>query len=165
MEWSFKIDKFLLSKEDKRLIVVRPTTMYGDITQGGRQNPVGMIISSLSNKKSIKLVNDLVVNILFVEDLCEVLKKLLELDFNGLINIGGKRSYSRFELGLDVASILKLDQSLIQECSMSDFPSYSQRPLDTSFDISLQKKLTNMEPKSIEYVLKNYDYKTFYEKK
>ena len=157
-----EIDKYLLSYNDNRIIILRPTTMYGDISKGGRSNPVGMIIKNLLEKKPIKLVNDLIVNILYVEDLCEILHKVVESDFYGLINVAGPESFSRYELGLEIALILELNDSLISECSMSDFPSSADRPLNTTFDITLMKSFLKSEPSNIKNVLETKNYKSFF---
>ena len=156
-------DTFLLDQNDHRIIVARPITMYGNFPPGGRGNPVGMIIKALLAGNEVRLVDDLVVNTLFVDDLCRFLDKLIAINFHGLINISGEQSMSRYELGLCVAKALNQSNSLIKSCSMSEFPAIAARPLDTSFDTKLLNNITELRARSIEEVLRTCDYKGFYE--
>tara|TARA_B100000989_G_scaffold124418_1_gene92072 strand:+ start:9538 stop:10455 length:918 start_codon:yes stop_codon:yes gene_type:complete len=156
-------DKFLLDQNDHRIIVARPITMYGNFPPGGRGNPVGMIIKELLAGREIRLVDDLVVNTLFVDDLCRFLDRLIAIDFHGLINISGEQSMSRYELGLCVAKALNLNNNLIKSCSMSEFPAIAARPLDTSFDTKLLNNITGLRARSLEEVLRTCDHKDFYE--
>ena len=142
------VDEYLLKKNDSRILVARPTTMYGNMPKRGRGNPVGMVIQNLLNGKNIKLVDDLMVNLLFVGDLCEY--------------IAGGQTLSRYDIGIVVAKYLGLDTGLIQECSMADFPAVAKRPLDTTFSTSLLKEITDFEATTLEQVLETNDYKRFY---
>ena len=155
-------DEYLLKKNDFRILVARPTTMYGDMPKRGRGNPVGMVIQNLLNGKNIKLVDDLVVNLLFVGDLCECVDRLVNRDVSGLVNIAGGQSFSRYDIGIVVAKCLGLDATLMKPCSMAEFPAVAKRPLDTTFSTSLLKEITDFEATTLEQVLETYDYKRFY---
>jgi dTDP-4-dehydrorhamnose reductase len=156
-------DRFLLDQNDSRVIVARPITMYGNFPTGGRGNPVGMIIKTLLAGNEVRLVDDLVVNILFVDDLCRFLDRLVAIGFHGLINLSGEESMSRYDLGLCIANTLNLKKDLIKGCSMEDFPAVAPRPLDTSFDTQLLYDLSELRATSIDEVLRTHDYKRFYE--
>lgn len=154
-------DEYLLKQNDTRILIVRPTTMYGVKPEGGRDNPVGMIIQNILSGKSVKLVNDLKVNLLFVGDLCEYLDRLIKKDASGLFNIAGNQILSRYDIGVVVASVLSCDTSLMTPCSMADFQAVAKRPLDTTFSTSLLKKVTGFEATSLEKVLELHDYRKF----
>lgn len=156
------VDEYLLQKNDSRILVARPTTMYGDMPRGGRGNPVGMVIQNLLNGKKVKLVDDLVVNLLFVGDLCEFLDRLIKKDVSGLVNIAGEQSLSRYDIGILVAKYLGLDTNLIKSCSMLEFPAEAKRPLDTTFATTFLREITGFEGTPLEKVLELWDYKRFY---
>jgi dTDP-4-dehydrorhamnose reductase len=156
------VDEYLLKKNDSRILVARPTTMYGDIPKGGRGNPVGMVIQNLLNGKNFKLVDDLMVNLLFVGDLCECVDRLVNRDVSGLVNIAGGQTLSRYDIGIIVAKCLGLDATLMKPCSMTEFPAVAKRPLDTTFSTSLLKEITDFEATPLEKVLELCDYKQFY---
>ena len=148
-------DKFLLDYDDSRVMVVRPITMYGRMINGGRHNPVSLIINSIKNKQPIKLVNDVTVNILYVGDLIKSIEKLISIDFSGSINISGDEIYSRYSLGLKVAEILNSGLDLIEEVSSSEFKTVASRPLNTSFDNSLMKEY-GVYPRTLKQVISNF---------
>jgi len=140
-EVKLKSDNFLLSKKDKRVTVVRPITLYGIVPHKGRDNPVSMIVNRLNNGDSVNLVNDIYVNILFVNDLIKVINKIIEIDFYGLINVSGDVVYSRYELGIELAKLMNKNANLVKSISSNDFNTLAKRPKNTSFDNSIMKSL------------------------
>ena len=119
---------------------------------GGRSNPVSLIINRIQNKQSIKLVNDVVVNILYVGDLVKAIERLISINFTGSINISGDEVYSRYSLGLKISEILNSEVDLIEEVTSAEYKTVANRPLDTSFDNSLMKE-NGMYPKTLKQVI------------
>jgi dTDP-4-dehydrorhamnose reductase len=136
-----KADNFLQSKKDKKITIVRPITLYGKVPNNGRQNPVSMIVNRLNKNKVIKLVDDMYVNILFIDDLVSVIDKVIEKNFYGLINVSGDVVYSRYELGIKLAKLMNKNTSLVKSASFKDFNTLAKRPENTSFDNSIMKSL------------------------
>lgn len=136
-----RADEFLLRQQDPRVMVVRPITMYGRVPNGGRDNPASMIIKKLQNGQSLKLVNDVLVNILYIRDLVRAIDKLIEVDFEGLINISGDDVYSRYDLGLEIAELIGAKKNLIESVTSTEFETVADRPLDTSFDNTLMREI------------------------
>jgi dTDP-4-dehydrorhamnose reductase len=138
-EIKLKIDNFLQSKKDKRVTIVRPITLYGVVSDGGRENPVSMILSRLNKGDNIYLVDDIYVNILFVNDLIKVINKIIEINFYGLINVSGDIVYSRYELGIELSRLMNKNINLIKSVLSQDFNTLAERPKNTSFDNSMMK--------------------------
>jgi len=136
-----KADEFLLCQQDPRVMVVRPITMYGRVPNGGRGNPTSMIIKKLQDGQNLKLVNDVLVNILYIGDLVRAVEKLIAVDFSGLINISGNTVYSRYELGLKISELIDAKKALIESVTSAEFETIADRPLDTSFNNTLMKKM------------------------
>lgn len=147
-----KADEFLLNFDDSKVMVVRPITLYGKKVIGGRHNPVSLIINSIKNDQSIKLVNDVLVNILYVGDLVRAIEKLILINYCGAINIAGDEIYSRYTLGLKVAEILNKGSHLIEEVSSSEFKTIANRPLNTSFNNTLMKE-KGVYPRTLQQVV------------
>ena len=145
-------DEFLLNCNDSRIIVVRPITLYGSMATGGSHNPVSLIINKIQNKQSIKLVNDVMVNILYVGDLIKAIGRLISINFTGSINISGDEVYSRYSLGLKISEILNSEVDLIEEVTSAEYKTVANRPLDTSFDNSLMKE-NGIYPKTLKQVI------------
>jgi dTDP-4-dehydrorhamnose reductase len=136
-----KADNFLLNQKDPRVMVVRPITMYGRAPSDGRANPVSMIIKKLQGGQNLKLVSDVLVNILYVEDLVRAIEKLITVDFTGLINISANKVYSRYDLGLEIAKLIGAKKDLIESVTSTEFETVADRPLDTSFDNALMREI------------------------
>lgn len=136
-----RADEFLLRQQDPRVMVVRPITMYGRVPNGGRDNPASMIIKKLQDGQSLKLVNDVLVNILYIGDLARAIEKLITVDFTGLINISANKVYSRYDLGLEIAELIGAKKDLIESVTSTEFETVADRPLDTSFDNTLMREI------------------------
>ena len=149
-----KADTFLLDQDDSKILVIRPITMYGKVSSGGRANPTSMIIEKLKNNQNLKLVNDVLVNILYVEDLVMAIERLIEKDFYGLINISGNEVYSRYDLGLEIARLLDMDEKIIEPVTSTEFKTVANRPLDTTFDNTLMKK-NGIHPRTLKQTILN----------
>ncbi|GAB1268529.1 sugar nucleotide-binding protein [Aurantivibrio infirmus] len=134
-------DLFLLRANDKRVVVLRPITLFGRHVVGGRLNPVSFIVGKLVSDENLKLVDDVIVNILYVEDLVRCVKQVMRTGFRGLLNVSGDQSMSRYEIGITIADILGKPATLIESVSSEQFPTIAKRPKDTSFNNSLMKSI------------------------
>ena len=121
-----------------------------------KPNPVSMIISNLRNKRKMKLTNDLIVNLLYVEDLVKVVENILDIDFSGLLNVSGNKAYSRYELGIEIAKLLDLDDRLIEQITTAQYNDIAKRPLNTCFENKLMKEL-GVYPHSLDQVIQTFN--------
>jgi len=151
-----KTDQFLLSQGDARVVVARSVTMYGRVPYNDKPNPVSMIISNLRDGRKIRLTNDVIVNLLYVGDLVQTIEKILEIDFSGLINISGNKAYSRYDLGMEIVKLLNIKESLIESITSAEFNDVASRPLNTSFDNALMRKI-GIHPHSLQQVIKSFE--------
>ena len=98
-------------------------------------------IKKLQDGQSLKLVNDVLVNILYIGDLARAIEKLITVDFTGLINISANKVYSRYDLGLEIAELIGAKKDLIESVTSTEFETVADRPLDTSFDNTLMREI------------------------
>jgi len=119
-------------------ILIRPTTIFGNKEVFHRDNPVNFIINKIINNEEILLVDDVVTNFLFVDDLVNCIELFLENNIYGEFNIGGNESISRYDLGIRIKKILNHENYNIKRCNSNFFKTIARRPLNTTL---LTKKL------------------------
>lgn len=144
----------------ERLVIIRPMTMFGPVTSFQRSNPATMILSRLIEGKSLELVDDVFGNLLYLDDLLDVLSRLIESDMIGEFNIAGQDRVSRYEFGLLVARVFGLGTHNIKACSSERFPTTARRPRDTTFSTERAKEKIGFVPSSIESALRRMRLRT-----
>lgn len=144
-----KIARQKLSKD----ILIRPSTIIGYQESFQRQNPATFIIDKIKNDEELLLVDDVVTNFLFLDDLVEILYRLIKEDIVGEFNIGGCDSMNRYELGKKILTFFPKSSSKIESCDSNKFPTIAQRPLNTILDNSKIKKTVNYEFTSIDKII------------
>jgi dTDP-4-dehydrorhamnose reductase len=126
---------------DYNATVIRLMTLYGWGNPKGQKNTAMWVIDMLTQKKSIKVVDDIYNNFLWVDDAAKCIWKIVEdkIDVK-LIQLAGAETASRYEFALKVAEIFKLDTSLISPVPKSYFQDEAPRPYNTIYDLSLMKE-------------------------
>jgi len=66
---------------------------------------------------------------------------LILLDYTGKINFGSINNLSRYNFALEIANSIGLNNNLIKLSKTKNLNLLSKRPLNTSFDLHLCKKL------------------------
>lgn len=130
-----RIEKDLI-KSKISYCIVRLMTMYGWNHPQERANPVTWLLEQLTQKKTIKIVNDIYNNHLYIKDAAKAVWQIIKLNKLGIYHIAGSESISRYELSLRVAKIFNYDPGLILPVNSSFFPSLAPRPKNTTFDIT-----------------------------
>lgn len=113
--------------------IVRPILTYGWNFNNTRINPVIFTIQNLRIGKKIKMVDDIYENPVYVHQVVEVIWKIVNLKYIGVINISGGSTVNRYELACEVANIFNLNRTLIESCSNSYFQNLAPRPKNTTF--------------------------------
>jgi|SaaInlStandDraft_1057018.scaffolds.fasta_scaffold27477_2 dTDP-4-dehydrorhamnose reductase len=128
------LDEFI-RLSDLPINIIRPTTLFGTPMLGNRSNPVYDLVLKAQSKDRVSLVSDLVVNIGYVDDLCEAICILInDQEIGGEYNFGGPERLSRYDLGVLIYRYYEVDLKFIKKVKMKDFSNFVMRPLDTSFD-------------------------------
>jgi len=122
-------------------IILRLMTMYGWSNPNGQKNVVPWLIEALSEKKPLKMVDDIFNNFLYVYQAAESIWELIENAKNlTRINIAGSDTENRYNFALLVAELFDFDSSLLTPVHKNYFKDEAPRPLNTIYDISLFKK-------------------------
>ena len=129
-------ENILLSSR-KNIIIIRVSTLYSNYSN----NFYTWVVRNLKNNNSLNIVNDQISNPCYALNLVNLIFDLILLDFKGKINFGSNNNLNRSEFALEIAEINKLNKNLINISKTENLNFVSRRPLNTSFDLSLCKKL------------------------
>lgn len=99
-------------------LMIRCSKVF-DLTKGGR-TLIDQMCSSLSDKKAITAAYDQVFSPLLLEDLISAVMALQIKGCNGLYNLCGPETLSRFELARQVAAVLGVSSHLIVPVSLDE---------------------------------------------
>jgi dTDP-4-dehydrorhamnose reductase len=133
--------------------IVRTVLVYG-IPILARQNLLTMVADHLLQGKSLKIFGDQVRTPTFVEDLVAAIIEIIKKNKQGIFHVSGKDVRTPYQMAMETAAFLELDQSLITEVEESDFDQPARRPLKTGFDISKAIRELDYEPTSFDEGLK-----------
>ena len=123
----------ILISSNKNFIIVRVSTLFSNISI----NFYNWVLSNLSKNNHIKVFGDQISNPCYALNLVNFIYDLILLDFNGKINFGSKNSISKLNFAIDIADENNLDKHLIEEVKIKDISFEADRPLNSSFDLSL----------------------------
>lgn len=130
--------------------IMRPVFIYGVCFPGMRPSFLHMIRSNLEAKKPIKIVNDQFRTPTYVTDLCRGIQCIVEKRFKGLIHLAGKDILSPYQMAIQVAKYLQLDNSFIEEVSAETFWEPVKRAKRSGLKIDKAMKELNYDPISFE---------------
>ncbi len=147
-----KADQYI-RKNLSEYTILRPITMYGTKLKEHRHNPFSFFYQQLSENKTITAVNDVYVNMLYVEDLVECVKSAINNQIYGIFNISGDDVVNRCEFVSIIKSLMPESTSMIRCVGSDQFKTEANRPKDTSFNNTAMKKVLNVYPESINVVL------------
>ncbi|MFT5759446.1 MAG: dTDP-4-dehydrorhamnose reductase [Alteromonadaceae bacterium] len=139
-----KADKLIESVADSYLLF-RPTAVFGVTYPFQRSNTVTFIANKLQAKQSVSLVDDVLSNVLFLDDLIRVISASIYKNINGTFNIGGDETVSRYKLGKVIQKISHSQDTSVIKCLSRDFFSLAQRPLNTALVNTKVKKKSGVK--------------------
>lgn len=132
--FSEKILELKFKDHKEKLIILRPTTIFGNEEKILAGNPYGFLIKML-NGVNIKLwgKGDEKREFLFVEDLTKIIIQIIKKDFYGILNIGGFRS-SYIDIIKKISRKLKIKKNVA-------FQKRTTKKVDKFYDSKVLKKL------------------------
>ncbi|MGH7450465.1 MAG: dTDP-4-dehydrorhamnose reductase [bacterium] len=132
----------VLINSEANCAIARTMVLYGAGNEI-RPNFVTWLVEQLSNRKSVRIVNDQFGNPTLASELAHALRTLAESGHsgalegrNGVYHISGSEVIDRYHFAVKIAEVFDLDASLIQPIKTSDLKQASPRPLRSGFDIS-----------------------------
>ncbi len=112
----------------RKSIVLRISTPYGFNITKKKVTFLEFIVSNLSAKKQVKIVDDQFTTPTFLDEIPVVIEKLHNLNKTGIYNLGSSNCLSRFEFSKMVATAFNLNDELILRAKTSDIQFVARRP-------------------------------------
>jgi dTDP-4-dehydrorhamnose reductase len=128
--------------------IARTVLVYGITEAMSRSNIILWVKKSLSEGKTIQVVDDQWRTPTLAEDLAKGCWLIAQKEAQGIFNISGKDFLTPYEMAIQTAEYFKLDQSLIIRTDGSQFSQPAQRPPRTGFIIDKARKILGYEPHS-----------------
>lgn len=129
-------------------VIIRSSVLYGYtsrpvIEDGSPTKALNFalwVVSSLSSKKTIRVVNDQYSTPTLADDLAQNICRVLESKRTGIYHVAGKTCLSRYEFALKIATTLNLDKDLITLITSSELHQEALRPKHTCLDCTKAKR-------------------------
>ena len=99
------------------------------------------MLNKLTNNEELPALKDVYFSPILVNDLAEVLFKLQERKYAGIIHIAGSETCSKLDFAYMVAEVFDLDKSLIKPVSIHELGLKAPRGKNTSLNVSKAKKI------------------------
>lgn len=135
-----------IRKELKDFIVCRTANAFG----GGGGSFFNFLLDALKNNQKVDIYKDVFYNPTYIGYLMDCLRKLIEMDFKGVIHIVGQEKLSRYQFARKVAKALNKDLSLIKPANQ---PKDGLWLKDCSLNTQKVRKLLNNFCPSLEKAL------------
>ena len=113
-------------------------------------------IENLYLNKSIGGFKDVYFNPLYVDQLSEIIVKLIDLKLEGIINIASDTKLNKYDFLLEIAEVFGFDKKLIEKKSVNEVDFKARRPENTTLNTDLLKEIIGFTPSFKDGVKKMY---------
>ena len=144
----------LVLQLSKHPVIMRPMPIYGWHLPTQRTNCVTWLLRKLSKKESVRIVDDVFSNHLWVGDASLAVLAAIQCQTCGIFLLGGPETLSRYEMSLKVADIFGYDRKMISSVTSDYFPFLTPRPKDLTCIIEKMEKELGVIPLNIEHGLR-----------
>jgi len=127
----------ILLSSNREFIIIRVSTLFSNYSN----NFYKWIVNNLKNNNVLNVVDDQISNPCYALNLVNLILDLILLDYTGKINFGSIDTLSRYDFALEIAKSKGLNNKLLNLSKTSNLNLLANRPLNTSFDLKLCKKL------------------------
>jgi len=93
--------EYISNNFDKKYLILRVTNPYGvNQIKHSKNGIISRVVQSVFEGKAVQIFSDpnLKKNYIFINDLIEIANQLLELDIQGLVNIGSPGNYTIYDI-------------------------------------------------------------------
>lgn len=105
----------------------------------------------------IQCIKDNVLSFVYIEDIYQICRIVVEKRLGGLYNITGDHSYRRSDVVKKFCNMLRADEVVVEECGIETFQFRdARRPLNVSMSNQKVIRDTEYRFKSVEYILNKY---------
>lgn len=122
-------------------IITRTDHLYGWIGKGRKQNFVVRTLDALKGGKKIEIFQDWYNTPTLIDNLAEVILKLLELGKLGVYHAVGSSFINRYELAIMIADVFGQDKDLIAPVNSEKYKLPARRPNANAGNSKVQKTI------------------------
>jgi len=115
--------------------IIRTVLLYGKTDQIKRSNFIYWVRDNLLERKPIKVVNDQIRTPTYIPDLAKGIIEVVERQAKGIYHISGGEIMTPYQMAIEVARYLELDEQLITPVDATTFTQPGMRPQRTGFHI------------------------------
>ena len=108
--------------------ILRTNVLYGT-SLNDKSDFVKWLVQALNKNEKVNIVTDQYNNPTFIEDLVQVISKVIEFGKPGIYHVGGREFLSRYDFALQIAECFQLDKSLITPIPTEQLNQQARRPL------------------------------------
>jgi dTDP-4-dehydrorhamnose reductase len=94
------------------------------------------VVTSLRDRKTINMFNDVFFSPIFTGDLIEIIVKMYHKEIRGVYHVGGRERCSKYAFGLQIAESFGLNVDNIHSSSIASVGLRTPRPRDISLNIA-----------------------------
>ena len=140
-------ERILLDSNANNL-VVRGNVLY-DYSSYTKASFLNWVVSSLKQKKEIKVVEDQYNNPTWTQSMADIIYLCISNDLNGLVHWGDADHLSRYDFSKMIAEKFSLDSKLIIPIPTEDLEQVAKRPLHSGLIADKLINMLNIIPPSI----------------
>ncbi len=133
--------------------ILRTILLFGKADHLNRTNFIYWVKNNLEANKHINVVSDQIRTPTYIPDLTDAIVRSVEKGAQGVYHVSGKDILSPFQMAIEVARKLNLDEHFIHPVDADSFQQLGKRPLKTGFIIGKAEKELNYCPKSFKEAL------------
>jgi len=134
--------------------IIRTSMVYG--YNNIKQTLPDWILNEVENKKEIKLIADQFTTPTYIENLCKMIKEIIEIKCEGIIHLAGPQKLSRFEFAKKLLTLTEIENNYLIPVNLSEFTFSMKMPKDSSLNTEKASKILKQKPEDVEQSLIKY---------
>lgn len=138
-------------KSKKPFIILRMGRVFGIDMEDG--TILTRTLKQMSREKKCLYISDVKFTPVYVDDLYQFMKFLIERKLEGIFHIASLKPTTQYEIAQTIKKMFKLKNSKINPCKIKSLNLLEQRPQCTTLNINKYEKLIGSKIKSADYYL------------
>lgn len=138
----------------KDYCIVRTAMVYGKSNL--KQTLPDWIINEAMKNKKLKIIYDQYMTPTYIDNLCKMIKEVIDLRLNGIIHLAGPQKLSRYTFAIKLLELARVSHNKIIPTKCNKFDLYEKRPIDSSLNTDKATFLLKEKPEKFEVSIEKY---------
>ena len=130
-------------------IILRLSPLFGFMHQYESRSTIDLLIRELMSGNTVRAVSDALISPLYVDDLINLLLRMIRNDFRGIATIGGNEHHSIASLLEELSNLNQFSSANISTDTLDKFNLNARRPLDLRVASKSIWDMFNLQPEKI----------------